>query len=110
MGNGGSHGTEEIRLRVSCNQPCYLVLSEIWYPGWAASVDGKKKEVMRGNYLFRVVFVEEGQHEITFTFVSWPFRIGALVSAATVVFSVFFWWGCRRRDLLKGLREKTFAA
>jgi hypothetical protein len=105
-----SRDTEEIRFRVSCNQPAYLVMSEIWYPGWVASVDGRGREVSCGNYLFRVVPVEQGNHEITLTFVSWPFRIGALVSTATAMFGVLFWWGCRRRSSLKGLREKTSAA
>ncbi len=84
------YGTEEIRFRVSCNQPAYLVMSEIWYPGWIASVDGEEREVMRGNYLFRVVWVGEGDHEVTVRFVSWPFRVGVVVSFLALILSLYF--------------------
>jgi hypothetical protein len=97
-----SHSTEEIRFRVSCNQPAYLVMSEIWYPGWRASVDGEEREVMCGNYLFRVVSVEEGNHEVIILFVSRPFRIGALLSLATLMCGAWLWWRCRRRNSLRG--------
>jgi hypothetical protein len=85
-----SHRPEEIRFRISSNQPAYLVMSEIWYPGWVASVDGEEREVICGNYLFRVVPVEEGIHELTLHFVSWPFRVGAVVSFLALSLSLYF--------------------
>ena len=98
-----SHSTEKIRFRISCNQPSYLVMSEIWFPGWVASVDGEDKEVICGNYLFRVVPVEGGDHEVTLFFISWPFRIGAVVSLATLLCGLWFLWRHKRRDSLNGL-------
>ncbi len=85
-----SYRAEEIRFRISCNQSAYLVMSEIWYPGWVASVDGEDREVICGNYLFRVVPVEEGIHEVTLHFVSWPFRVGAVVSFLALSLSLYF--------------------
>ena len=58
--------SENIRLKVSTNQPGYLVLSEIFYPGWQAAVDGKKVGILCGNYLFRVIPLEEGDHDVCF--------------------------------------------
>jgi len=92
-----SHREDEIRLRISCNQPSYLVMSEIWYPGWVASVDGKNREVICGNYMFRVVPVEEGSHEVSVYFVSWPFRVGAVVSLLALGLSMCFFVIGRRR-------------
>jgi hypothetical protein len=91
------YATEEIRFRVSCNQPAYLVMSEIWYPGWVASVDGEEREILCGNYLFRVVAVDKGNHEVTVRFVSWPFRIGAVVSLLALSLSLCFIALRRRR-------------
>jgi hypothetical protein len=85
-----NHRASEIRFRVSCNQPAYLVMSEIWYPGWVAFVDGEESEVMCGNYLFRVVPVKEGNHEVTVRFVSRPFRVGAVVSFLALILSLYF--------------------
>jgi hypothetical protein len=79
------YGYELISLKASVNQPGYLVLSEIYYPGWYATVDGKKAEVLRGNYMFRVIPLEGGTHEIRLTFISWPFRFGALLSVLAIL-------------------------
>jgi len=105
-----SHSTEKIRFRISCNQPSYLVMSEIWFPGWGASVDDEDREVICGNYLFRVVPVEEGDHEVILSFISWPFRIGAMVSLATLLCGVWFAVRSRRRDSFNGLPENRSAA
>ena len=84
------YDNEGIRIKTSANQAGYLVLSEIYYPGWEATVDGKKVPILRGNYLFRVVPLDRGTHEVQMNFVSWPFRIGAIVSVFTLVFSLWF--------------------
>jgi len=75
---------EEIRMRVSASAPCFLVLSEVFYPGWMAQVDGKKTPLFRGNYLFRVLRLDEGDHLVVLRFVSWPFRLGAGISLGTL--------------------------
>jgi hypothetical protein len=78
--------SENIKLKVSTNQPAYLVLSEIFYPGWQASVDGKKVTILCGNYLFRVIPLEAGDHDVCFKFISWPFRGGAIISVLSLAF------------------------
>ncbi len=78
--------SENIRLKVSTNQPGYLVLSEIFYPGWQAAVDGKKVSILCGNYLFRVIPLEEGDHDVSLKFISWPFRVGAIISLLSLAF------------------------
>lgn len=81
---------EEIRLKASSNQPGYLVLSEMFYPGWEALVDGRKVPVLRGNYLFRVISMEEGEHEVELRFVSRHFRVGAVISLLTLAGCIWF--------------------
>ena len=96
---------ETITLKASVNQPAYLVLSEIYYPGWHATVDGEKAEVLQGNYLFRVIPLAQGEHEVCLRFVSWPFRIGGVISIVTLVGAL--WLLQRRRgdtQAGKGLR------
>jgi len=91
------YGNEDIRIRTSSNQRGHLVLSEIFYPGWQATVDGKKVPVLQGNYIFRVVPLEKGEHEVHIYFVSWPFRIGAIVSLLTLCGSLWFMQTTRKR-------------
>jgi len=84
------YGNENIRISTSSNQPGYLVLSEIFYPGWHVSVDGKRVAMLCGNYLFRVIPLDKGEHEVRLYFISWPFRIGAFVSLLTLAVSLWF--------------------
>jgi uncharacterized membrane protein YfhO len=71
-------------IRVSTERKGYLVLSEVYYPGWQASVNGKKVDVLCGNYIFRAIPIEPGDHEVDLSFVSWPFRIGTIISLVTL--------------------------
>jgi len=79
------YDNEMIRLETSADKPGYLVLSQIFYPGWEATVDGDKVPVLRGNYLFQVVPLEPGRHEVKLRFVSWPFRMGTGLSILSLV-------------------------
>ncbi len=58
----------------------YLILSDAWYPGWAATVDGGAVDILPANGYFRAVPVPAGQHTVVFTYKSRPLRIGATVS------------------------------
>lgn len=55
------------RIVVAADGPGQVILSEVWYPGWAARVNGAPAEVERAG-LFRAVTVSEGEHEIVFEF------------------------------------------
>ncbi|MBW1897305.1 MAG: YfhO family protein, partial [Deltaproteobacteria bacterium] len=94
---------ETIRIRTSANKAGYLVLSEIFYPGWEATVDGKEAAIRRGNYIFRVIEVDKGDHEIKLQFVSWPFRLGLTLSLFTLGAGLgFLVWQSRTGKAMKG--------
>jgi len=86
-----------VTLRASTDKAGYLVLSEIHYPGWQATVDGKRVPLGRGNFLFRVIPLGVGEHEVELRFVSWPFRVGGVISLVTLISAVGALWSLRRR-------------
>ena len=45
-----------------------VVFSEIYYPGWAATVDGEAVELGRVDYVLRALTVGPGQHKVELTF------------------------------------------
>ncbi len=60
--------------------PAMLVLTEVWYPGWEARVDGEPAELLRVNYLQRGVRLESGNRRVEMVFRPRAWRIGAGVS------------------------------
>jgi len=76
------HTPNRISMMTATNQFGFLVLSESFYPGWKAFVDGKEVPVMRVNHVLRGILVAEGEHEIVFVFRPMIFVIGSIISAA----------------------------
>jgi hypothetical protein len=66
-----------------------LFLSDTYYPGWRATIDGQPAPVLRADLAFRAVPVPAGEHTITFTYFPDSFKYG-LVIAAVSLLCVFF--------------------
>ena len=63
----------------------FLILSENYYPSWKAYVDGVEAQIYRANYLFRALYLEEGEHEVKFVFDSPTYRVGKTSTLLTSV-------------------------
>jgi len=64
----------------------WLLLADMWYPGWEARIDGVSTPVYRGNYLFRAVHLPAGNHRIVFEYRSQSFYSGALITLLILVY------------------------
>jgi hypothetical protein len=73
---------EAITITAEMENDGFLVLTDQFYPGWEALVDGEKVEIFRANYLFRSVALSAGRHEIVFRYRPMSFRLGATLSLA----------------------------
>ena len=63
-------------IEISASGPGLLVLSEIMYPGWKVVVDGEDEQIRSVAGILRAVFLDEGDHEITFSFHPWSIQLG----------------------------------
>jgi len=63
----------------------YLVVSDMFYPGWVVTVDGEPRPVLQANYCFRAVRVEAGEHRVRFEFRPRSWTWGLTISAVTAV-------------------------
>ena len=59
---------QEVTVRAASETGGLLVLSDVYYPGWRAEIDGHATPIYATNYLFRGVYVGEGEHTVTFRF------------------------------------------
>ena len=77
-----------------------LVLSDNYYPGWKAYVDGVEAEVLRANYTMRAVALTGGSHVVSFDFDPLTLRVSIYISsiaAACVLISLLLLWTRARR-------------
>jgi len=84
---------DAMMIETRTTEPGYLMVSENYYPGWKASVDGHAQRILRGNYLFRVIELPEGKHRVELFFDSFPIRLGMAVSSFVVVLFLLFLLG-----------------
>jgi type IV secretory pathway VirB2 component (pilin) len=62
----------------------YLVLTDVWFPGWTCTVDGQPAEVARADYIFRGVRIPDGTREVVFRFAPESYRLGRWVTGLTL--------------------------
>ena len=94
-----TYENNRIVLEVDTPEAAFLFMSEAYYPGWQAYVDGKQEEILRANYVFRAIPLGPGSHRVEVVFESMSFKIGLLLSLFTV-FSLLVGWGISARRRL----------
>jgi len=69
-------GSSTLQIDVQAPEAGYLVLSEFWYPGWQATVDGISQPVWQANGALRAVAVPGGQSTVVLRFAPSSWRLG----------------------------------
>jgi hypothetical protein len=90
---------QRIEIATRNGQPGFLVLSETYYRGWEAWIDGRRAPVEQVDYLLRGVAVPAGEHHIEFIFRAHSFRNGAAWSLLGILL-LFLGGGNRTRRML----------
>ena len=63
-----SYEPNELTYDVRSGKGGVVVFSEVYYPGWTATVDGVPAELGRVNYILRAMNIKPGEHQVVLTF------------------------------------------
>jgi hypothetical protein len=95
-----AYHAERVVAEAAAQVPSLVVLTDVYYPGWKATVDGRPATIERVDYLLRGVLVPPGRHRVEFTYEPASWRVGWVLSfvglsllAATALVG---WWRRRR--------------
>lgn len=97
------------RLRVDADAPAYLLVSDFYFAGWKARIDGVDAPLFRADHIFRAVPVPAGTHQVELRYRPDSLYIGAAVSGVAGLLALTLGFGLAGRWLL-GLREGEGAA
>jgi hypothetical protein len=89
-----------VEIHAASTQPAFLVLGDLYYPGWRATLDGQPTHLFRTNSVQRGVFLPAGNHVVRFEYRPVRFYAGAGVSFSTLVLLAGAALFAQRRGLL----------
>jgi hypothetical protein len=83
-----AYANTSLDIQTINRQPAFLVLADLYYPGWLASVNGTPSRIFQTNYVQRGVLLPAGRNRVHFVFRPLSFYIGLGVSSAGVGLSI----------------------
>jgi hypothetical protein len=79
----------EVEIQTHSETDGFLVLSDLYYPGWQATIDEVDYPIMRANYDFRSLSLPKGDHSVIFKFKPASFKLGLTASLVAFFFVGF---------------------
>lgn len=104
-----SYEPNRLTYHVSSAKGGVVVFSEIYYPGWQATIDGAPVDIARADYILRAIHVPSGSHTIEMWFEPQSIRVTetiAYVALALLVIGVMAWVWRQKNNWIKGVHKK----
>jgi len=76
--------SSQLTIETNAATNSLLVVSEMFYPGWEATIDGQPTRIMLTDYVLRGVAIPSGKHRIEMRYRAPAARNGAIVSAISI--------------------------
>ena len=76
----------QLTYEVNSGKGGVIVFSEIYYPGWTATIDGEPAELGRVDYILRALSVKPGKHEVVLSF--FPKSVDTTETIANVAYVI----------------------
>ena len=92
-------GSHRFRAQVSLSQGGYLVVAEMYYPGWKATEGGLSLPLFRADGAFCAVELSPGDHRVDFEYRPDSFERGRAITAVTLLVAVILWFSPQFRRI-----------
>lgn len=79
-----------VGFQISNDEPTWIELSLIWYPGWVAYSDDFVVDVYKVNGIFLGTKIEAGKHIVEFKYEPSSYKVGLIISTSTIVLLLIF--------------------
>jgi hypothetical protein len=77
------YSSNKVELRANLTSDAWIILTDTFYPGWKATIDGKTEAIIvPANYIFRAIYVPKGLHKIVFQY--WPKHFTLSIAVALI--------------------------
>ncbi|HLH30515.1 MAG TPA: YfhO family protein, partial [Terriglobia bacterium] len=83
-----SSGINGMTLRCTSPERSVLILSQTYYPGWVAEIDGQRTEVFRADITLTGISVPAGVHIVRVAFRPPSFTLGTILTIVSTLFVV----------------------
>lgn len=87
----------QLIIETKADKPSVLVASEINYPGWEATVDGRRTDIYAANYLLRGIILPAGEHRVEMRYLAPAARNGAVISGLSLLVMIGLLFTARRK-------------
>jgi len=84
------YSPNKITVSVNLENSGFLVLSEVWYPGWKAYDNEKEVKIYKTDYTLRSVYLEKGNHTVEFVYDPDSFKHGLNITLITLLGIVMY--------------------
>ncbi|OGH10404.1 MAG: hypothetical protein A2857_05275 [Candidatus Levybacteria bacterium RIFCSPHIGHO2_01_FULL_36_15] len=70
------YSADQIEINTWSDKRGLLILTDVFYPGWEAEINGVNTPIYRSDYAFRSIVVPEGKHKIKFSYRPLSYKLG----------------------------------
>ena len=86
-----SYETQSVTVEVESTSPGWMMLNDVWYPGWEAKVNGDPTRLYRANGTFRAVRVPAGHSIVTMEYHNTYLNLGIGIAVVTLIVMITAW-------------------
>jgi len=81
-------GETTVEVETSAPTAAFLILSDVYYPGWQAEIDSRPTQIYQTDYTLRGVALPAGAHRVRFHFAPRSFYFGALITVLCLIAAI----------------------